>query len=180
MNIAKCINVSYLLLLYCICAGNKYSQRANVPPTVTGIKVKLQDCHETDVDQREAQFAFRSTDLQIWKEYFASRRESEFTDMDPVFSQHWSLAVRFLQRQGDQLSSSKKIYFLEAVEDKVESSSEVNKIGILQPLCAMNVDDEIFEKAEYFGTVTISPCELLAKANQVSINGTPYNGMDNN
>jgi hypothetical protein len=146
---------------------------------VTGIKVKLQDCHETDVDQREAQFAFRSTDLQIWKEYFASRRESEFTDMDPVFSQHWSLAVRFPQQQ----CAIKKIYFLEAVEDKSgvdAESSEVNKKGILQPLCVINVDDEIFEKAEYFGTVVISPCELLAKANQVSINGTPYNGMDNN
>lgn len=136
-------------------------------------KVKLQDCKETDREKREVQFAFRSTDLQIWKKYFASRNDSEFTNNDPVITQHWSLVVYF--------PHSKKMNFFEAVEDKSgeeEASAQVK--GILQPLRAENVDDEVFEKAEYFGTVETSPAELLEIANQVSSNFSKYDGLYNN
>jgi hypothetical protein len=128
---------------------------------VTG-KVKLQECHESDQIKREAKFALRSTDLQIWKKYFASRGGHEFTSMDPLLIQHWSLVVHFLD--GD------KTFFFEAVDDK----------GKLQAHRAENVEYQVFENATYFDSVDISPYELLEKAKEVSSNGIKYCGLYNN
>ncbi len=116
----------------------------------------------------ETQFAFRSTDLEIWKKHFASRNDSEFTDLDPTIAQHWSLLVQF--PKGNQ-----KILFFEGVE----SAEEDNK-GHLQVLCAENVDAEVIKKAKYFDTLKISPSELLEKAKQVPSNGTKYDKFYNN
>jgi hypothetical protein len=139
----------------------------NIPPPVNG-KKNLEKCQNFDQTQMEAQFAFRSTDLQIWKKHFASRNDSEFTDLDPTIAQHWSLLVQF--PEGNQ-----KILFFEGVK----SAEEDNK-GHLQVLCAENVDAEVFKRAKYFDTLKISPSELLEKAKQVPSNGTKYDKFYNN
>jgi hypothetical protein len=142
------------------------------PPAITG-KKKLEECQEFDKTIMDAQFAFRSTDLQIWKKHFASRNDSDFTDLDPVITQHWSTVVYFPQGNGQ----TGQTLFFEAVEDKM---NEEDNRGHLQVLCAENVDAEVFKRAKYFDTLKISPNELLEKAKQVSSNGTVYDGLHNN
>lgn len=139
----------------------------NIPPPVNG-KKNLEKCQNFDQTQREATFALRKTDLQQLKSLSEDRKNSEFTDLDPTIAQHLSLVVQFLE--GNQ-----KMLFFEAVE-----SAEGDNKGHLQVLCAENVDIEVFKKATSFGTLVISPSELLEKAKQVPSNGTKYDRFYNN
>jgi hypothetical protein len=124
-----------------------YSE-SNAPPLNVDV-VKLEECEEEcDNTKREAKFALRTVDSDIWKPLSGGAGIN--TDMDPTAIQHWALVVHF--------PGGKKTYLFEA---------EWDENGHLQASRAEGVDYEIFEKAKYFGKIETSPKELLTKAKLV-------------
>ncbi|EFX80488.1 hypothetical protein DAPPUDRAFT_243745 [Daphnia pulex] len=123
---------------------------SNAPPVDTNV-VKLEECEEEfDMTKREAKFAFRSTDLGSWDSTGTPHDGSNNSSSDPMTIQHWAVVIHFPR--------GKKTYVFQAWGDN----------GLLQAGRAENVNREVFEKATYFGTTETDPCELMAKAKQVS------------
>jgi hypothetical protein len=112
--------------------------------------VKLGECEEEfDMTKREAKFAFRSTDLGSW-DSTTPQGGSNNSSSDPTTIQHWAMVVHFPR--------GKRTYVFQAWGEE----------GLLQSGRAEYVNKEVFEKATYFGTTETSPCELMAKAKQVT------------
>ena len=138
----------------------------------SGKPANVRNCpEECDEMIREAEFAFRSTDLGSWTSFISSGSSGAAdgsTTNTTVFKrlQHWSLVVHF--PRGD------KTYLFEADKDEVTGRLEASRTD--------NVDIKVFEKAMYmyFGDFQTSPRQLLELAKKVSSNGTPYDLTTNN
>jgi hypothetical protein len=83
------------------------------------------------------------------------KREAKFAFRPPDlskwnYSPHWTVVVHFPR--------GNRTYLYQAWGEE----------GLFQPGRAENVNKEVFEKATYFGTTETSPCELMAKAKQVT------------
>nr|CAH0107122.1 unnamed protein product [Daphnia galeata] len=138
----------------------------------SGKPANVRNCpEECDEKIREAEFAFRSTDLGSWTSFISSGSSGAgdgSTTNTTVFKrlQHWSLVVHF--PRGD------KTYLFEAGQDK--------NTGLLQASRTENVDKKVFENALYMycGTLDTCPRELLELAKKVKSNGTPYDLTTNN
>jgi hypothetical protein len=126
-------------------------------------KVKLEKCpEEFDMTKREAQFAFRSTDLRSWNSSSVGGINNSSSDRDsnPKSMQHWAVVVHFPR-------GNKTIIF-EAWEEN----------GLLQPGRAEGVDYKVFADATYFATNETCPFDLLEKAKQVPTGN--YSVVSNN
>ena len=145
----------------------KFSSDSSVP-SLNVSPQKLQDCpKECDREQREAKFAFRSTDLESWQKLASASPSSvggTNANSDPIRIQHWAVVIHF--PEGDLT------FVFEAAKGE--------ETGKLEGYRARFVDKEVFEKAIYFDTFKTSPRELLEMAKQVKSNGTPYNLANNN
>ena len=129
----------------------------------------MQDAEESDDETREAQFAFHSQDLNLFKKSTVTSKSTavnENTNWTMTELQHWALVVHFSKGE----KNVEKIYKFEAGRDDD---------GYLEYSRHENIDYNEFDQAIKFGTAMTSPRKLLEIAKEISPNGK-YNLRKNN
>ena len=122
---------------------------------------KVLNAEESDDETRNAQFAFHSQDLNLFKISTVTSKATavnENTNWTMTELQHWALVVHFPKGEKNE----EKIYKFEAGK---------NQKGFLGYNRVKNVDYNEFDRAMYFGTAVTSPRKLLEIAEEISPKG---------
>ena len=122
---------------------------------------KVLNAEESDDETRNAQFAFHSQDLNLFKISTVTSKSTalnENTNWTMTELQHWALVVHFSKGE----KNVEKIYKFEAGRDDD---------GYLEYSRHENIDYNEFDRAMYFGTAVTSPRKLLEIAEEISPKG---------